>query len=109
MLSKNSPNLCRWRDELLLLFECFDFLGYKRTLVLLTEMYYNIISRKEKGLIILREMDRNAHSVFILYYHLVSVNLSMHTKVRAVVCSRRNIHRSVRGCGKKHSGARAFV
>ena len=41
MLSKNSPNLCRWRDELLLLFECFDFLGYKRTLVLLTEMYYN--------------------------------------------------------------------
>ena len=73
MLSKNSPNLCRWRDELLLLFECFDFLGYKRTLVLLTEMYYNIISRKEKGLIILREMDCNAHSVFLLYYHLVMV------------------------------------
>ena len=36
-------------------------------------MYYNIISRKEKGLIILREMDRNAHSVFLLYYHLVMV------------------------------------
>ena len=58
---------------MLLLFECFYFLGYKRTLVLLTEMYYNIISRKEKGLIILREMDRNAHSVFLLYYHLIMV------------------------------------
>ena len=64
---------------MLLLFECFDFLGYKRTLVLLTEMYYNIISRKEKGLIILREMDRNAHSVF-LHYHLVMV-VKYHRKV----------------------------
>ena len=36
-------------------------------------MYYNIISRKEKGLIILRKMDHNAHSVFLLYYHLVMV------------------------------------
>ena len=45
----------------------------KRTLVLSVKMYYTIISRKEKGLIILREMDRNAHSVFLLYYHLVMV------------------------------------
>lgn len=36
-------------------------------------MYYNIISRKERGLIILRKMNRNAHSVFLLYYHLVMV------------------------------------
>ena len=48
-----------------------SFFGRKRTLVLLVEMHYNIISRKEKGLIILREMDRNAHLVFLLYYHLV--------------------------------------
>lgn len=49
------------------------FLVTKRTFVLYAEMYYNIISRKEKGLIILREMDHNAHSVFLLYYHLVMV------------------------------------
>ena len=84
---------------MLLLFECFDFLGYKRTLVLLTEMYYNIISRKEKGLIILREMDRNAHSVFLLYYHLVMV----------VKYRRKVIDDQISDRAKKHSGARAFV
>ena len=84
---------------MLLLFECFDFLlTIKRTLVLPAKMYYNIISRKEKGLIILSEMDRNAHSVF-LHYHLVMV----------VKYRRKVIDDQISDRAKKHSGARAFA
>jgi putative transposase len=36
-------------------------------------MWYNIISRNEMRTEIMREMDNNAHSVFLLYYHLIMV------------------------------------
>lgn len=101
----------------------------KGTLVLLARMHYNIISRKEKGMIRFLTAQRIFLSIFhqsmelfwkneimimsMLYsvysQNRRSVNLSMHIKVRAVVCSRRNIHGSVRSCGKKYSGARVFV
>lgn len=73
MLSKNSPTSAGSGMNCYYYLNVLIFLVTKRTLVLCTEMYYNIISRKEKGLIILREMDHNAHSVFLLYYHLVMV------------------------------------
>lgn len=49
----------------------------KKTLVLVRKMCYNIISRKD---ILMRwrtdcmdKMDHNAHSVYLLYYHLIMV------------------------------------
>ena len=44
-----------------------------RTLVLLAKVCYNIISRKRKDADYMKEMDHNAHSVYLLYYHLVMV------------------------------------
>lgn len=58
---------------------CLDILAKfeKRTFVLPREMCYNEISRNrnsdQKGLIIMRHLDNNGHSVFLLYYHLVLV------------------------------------
>ena len=45
----------------------------ERTLVLHGKMCYNIISRKGKDADYMKDMDRNAHSVYLLYYHLVMV------------------------------------
>ena len=36
-------------------------------------MWYNIFSLNEMWTEIMREMDNNAHSVFLLYYHLIMV------------------------------------
>ena len=47
----------------------------------------------------MREMDRNAHSVFLLYYHLVMV----------VKYRRKVIDDQISDRAKKHSGARAFA
>ena len=45
----------------------------KRTLVLSVNVCYNIISRKRKDADYMKDMDHNAHSVYLLYYHLVMV------------------------------------
>ena len=34
---------------------------------------YNRVSRKQGGVIIIMNLDNNAHSVFLLYYHLILV------------------------------------
>lgn len=48
----------------------------------------------------MRDMDNNAHSVYLLYYHLVMV----------VKCRRRkNILRSEKSFGKRLSGVRVFA
>ena len=36
-------------------------------------MWYNIFSLNEMRTEIMQEMDNNAHSVFLLYYHLIMV------------------------------------
>ena len=45
----------------------------KRTLVPRVKLRYNIISRKRKDADYMEQMDHNAHSVYLLYYHLVMV------------------------------------
>ena len=45
----------------------------ERTLVLQTKMCYNRISRKIERVDSMRKLDNNAHSVFLLYYHLIMV------------------------------------
>lgn len=47
----------------------------------------------------MRDMDNNAHSVYLLYYHLVMV----------VKYRRKNILRSEKSFGKRLSGVRVFV
>lgn len=45
----------------------------KRTLVLVVGTCYNIISRREERTDLMRDLDNNAHSVFLLHYHLIMV------------------------------------
>ena len=46
---------------------------YERTLVLMRRMWYNIISRIKEWIDYNMDLDNNAHSVFLLYYHLIMV------------------------------------
>ena len=46
---------------------------YERTLVLVADMCYNRISRKIERIDSMHKLDNNAHSVFLLYYHLIMV------------------------------------
>ena len=54
----------------------------KGTLVRYCDQWYNRVSRKhklskhkllEKGLIYMEKTDHNAHSVYLMYYHLIMV------------------------------------
>ena len=49
----------------------------KRTFVRQCDPWYNRVSRKhkllEKGLICMEKTDHNAHSVYLMYYHLIMV------------------------------------
>lgn len=68
---------------------------YKRTLVLRCRMWYNIISRIKERIDYNMDLDNNAHSVFLLYYHLIMVVKYRRKVIDDVIsnrCELRNQH-----------------
>ena len=68
---------------------------YERTLVLMRRMWYNIISRIKEWIDYNMDLDNNAHSVFLLYYHLIMVVKYRRKVIDDVIsnrCELRNQH-----------------
>ena len=68
---------------------------YERTLVLMCRMWYNIISRIKERSDYNMDLDNNAHSVFLLYYHLIMVVKYRRKVIDDVIsnrCELRNQH-----------------
>ena len=68
---------------------------YERTLVLMCRMWYNIISRIKERIDCNMDLDNNAHSVFLLYYHLIMVVKYRRKVIDDVIsnrCELRNQH-----------------
>ena len=68
---------------------------YERTLVLRRRMWYNIISRIKERIDYNMDLDNNAHSVFLLYYHLIMVVKYRRKVIDDVIsnrCELRNQH-----------------
>ena len=68
---------------------------YERTLVLRCRVWYNIISRIKGRIDYNMDLDNNAHSVFLLYYHLIMVVKYRRKVIDDVIsnrCELRNQH-----------------
>ena len=93
----------------------------KRTFVLRRWMRYNIISRIKERIDFIMDLDNNAHSVFLLYYHLIMVVKYRRKVIDDEIANRAkeifeyiapkygNILEYGKNFGRTHSGARVFV